>query len=91
MERQYMKSCDREYLPDEPMTRTQKGCYERIITKSKTIQVKMMNKDASCSINMSLPQKLVVTIPTEDGTKTRRKGGDYYIVNAETVSDAINP
>ena len=90
MERQYMESCDREYLPGEPMEKTQKGCYERIITKSKTIQVRMMNKGAICSIYMSLPHKLVETIPAEQRTKIRRKGGDYYIVNAESVSDPIN-
>ncbi len=89
MERQYMESRDIEYLPDALAVneRTQKGCYEKIITKSKTIQVRLMNRDSARYINMSLPQKMVVTIPIADRQKIRRKRGDFYIVDAETVRE----
>jgi hypothetical protein len=89
MERQFMESNDREYIPDKrkgEQERSKKGCYEKIITKAKTNVVRLMNIDTRASIYMSLPQAEALKIPQAERTKTRRKRGDFYIVDTVTVS-----
>ncbi len=46
-----------------------------------------MNRDFARYINMSLPQKMVDTIPVADRQKIMPKRGDFYIVDAETVCE----
>jgi hypothetical protein len=89
MEREFMESNDREYIADKrkgEQERSKKGCYEKIITKAKTNVVRLMNRDTRACIYMSLPQAEAVKIPQSERTKTRRKRGDFYIVDTVTVS-----
>ena len=89
MERQYMDSQGMEYEPwkEAGKSRLPKGCYERIISKAKTVLVRLLNRDAVYTINMSRPRNTVGSIKTKDEVKVRRKHGDYYIVNVETVGN----
>ena len=82
MESAYMVSSKLEYVADQEdaSIREPRGCYERIITKVKTTQVKLLNRYKR-KILMSRPR---TTTSVED--KSRRKRGDFFIFDEDTVS-----
>ena len=82
MESDYMASSNLQYIADQEdaSIREPRGCYERLITKVKTTQVKLLNRTKR-KILMSRPTN---TRSTDD--KSRRKKGDFFIFDEDSVS-----
>jgi uncharacterized iron-regulated protein len=60
-----------------------KGCYEKLITKAKTTQVKLLNRNCAKTLLMSIPKG---SRQVQD--KSRKKEGDFYVYDNEMVSQA---
>jgi hypothetical protein len=80
MEKRYMEEKGIQCIEDPGRKKRSRGCYQKIISAAKTTQVKMINKNCRLSIKISRG-----TVPTNQGRRFRRKNGDFFVLDTQTV------